>query len=280
MLSVLLAILKIIGMILLWIFLLLLLILAIALFVSFRYNVKVDKDSELLVDVKVSWLFKIIRAHITIIDGEQKISLKALWFDLPGKNKRRERRPRRSAKIVSEHKTTEEEEKKPEPGVFEEEKAHKKIKEPKTKEKKPSLWERIHSIKDKINYVLNYPDRKKIQEYTLKLLGDELKALRPKYFELSGTIGFDDPSVTGKVIGLVSIGQGLCTCRPKWARIIIRGNFEKSILEARMRMKGKISLWIIIFPLIKYIFKKPIWKIVKKIIWKGEKNGNSVKQQS
>lgn len=285
MLSIILVILKIVGIILLSVFLLLLLLLAVVLFVGFRYNVEADKGDALSADVRISWLFRIFRARIIIEDGEQKISFKALWFDLLGKNKRKERRSHHSAVSLEKEVMLDEYGK----DDFMEEEVNRKAKTGKGRPPKPkkvkkereSFFEKIGGIKDKINYVLKHPDRKKIQAYTIELLKDEAKAIKPKRFALSGTIGFDDPSVTGKVIGLVCAGQGLCPYHPDWARVTIRGNFERAMLDASLRIKGTLSIWAVLFPFIKYVFKKPIWAIVKpKLFGKGERNGSSVKQQS
>ncbi len=80
MLSVILTILKIIGIIILVLLGLVLSILLLVLFVPIRYRVKAEHGDALMINGRVSWLMHIIRARIHKTDNDSRIWIRIFGF--------------------------------------------------------------------------------------------------------------------------------------------------------------------------------------------------------
>jgi hypothetical protein len=106
MLGVILLILKIIGILLLAVLGLLLFVILIVLFTPIRYRVKLEHGEELLIlEGKLSWLFHVVRARVSHMNGVFHILVKVLWFTIydnlqPRKSKPEKRRKKTKQKKV------------------------------------------------------------------------------------------------------------------------------------------------------------------------------------
>lgn len=125
-------------------------------------------------------------------------------------------------------------------------------------------------IIDKIKYIQDFNDKysiKALVSTSWKLLLKLIKNLGFKIFEINGVIGFDDPSTTGQVIGLIAVVREFLPFS-----VNISGNFDNSQLTGNFNIKGRTSIWQILFPILIYVLTKPVWPLVKDY-WKGELDG-------
>ena len=75
--------------------------------------------------------------------------------------------------------------------------------------------------------------------------------------KLRFVFGFEDPSLTGKVLGvLYSLGI------PFLKGVNINADFEKAILETDVNIKGKTNLFFVLLPILKFILNKNVRNII------------------
>lgn len=97
MLSILLAVLKFIGILLLSILVLLIFIITVVLISPLKYRLAGEKKEALQGDFSLHWLFGTIRIHGKYIHGiEPEITVKILWFTLLGNKKKKRRKKKKS----------------------------------------------------------------------------------------------------------------------------------------------------------------------------------------
>lgn len=128
----------------------------------------------------------------------------------------------------------------------------------------------ITGIADKISFVRSFDDKysiKNILNATIKLIAKLFKNIKFKKCEINGIVGLSDPSDTGMAVGAAAVVKAFVPFD-----INIEGNFEEKELTGNFNVMGKTNLWLILFPIAKYIFTKPIWPLVKDY-WKGEFDG-------
>lgn len=128
----------------------------------------------------------------------------------------------------------------------------------------------ITYIMEKIKFLQKFNDRYCINSLissTWRLLIRLFKNLGFKSFELNGVIGFDDPADTGKTLGAIAVFKAFLPLS-----VNVDGNFENKELIGDFNIKGRTNLWLILFPILKYVLTKPVWQVVKDY-WKGELNG-------
>lgn len=280
-LAFLLILLKIIGIALLCILLVFIFILVLALLIRVKYNIIAEKSDKLYADIEVTWFIKFVYFRFKISDKEKRIIFKVLWkylykdketFKTTTKkdSEKSEEHPKveRSVSKTRDNNITELEVKTPNEKteivnkktkiVDQEIKKLAKDEEKKIEEELKKDVEE-YSIIDKIKQVWNYPNRKEIQDLTIKLIKKLCKALMPKELNLDIEIGSSDPSITGYVLAVSSIlvlyfGND----------INVRGNFHKRVLNGKIKTKGYFTLGQIVLALLIFAFAKPI----RKIIWK------------
>lgn len=128
----------------------------------------------------------------------------------------------------------------------------------------------IKGISDKINFVESFNDKYgigNILNATINLIVKLFKNIGFKKCKINGIIGLGDPSDTGKAIGAVAVVKAFVPLD-----INIEGNFEEKEFTGDFNIRGRTNLWLILFPIAKYIFTKPVWPLVKDY-WKGEFDG-------
>jgi hypothetical protein len=86
------------------------------------------------------------------------------------------------------------------------------------------------------------------------------KAMGVKTAVVDATFGFDDPSLTGVVLGGCS---ALSVFLP--IKLRLSGYFEGSFLEGNAKLKGKTCLLALVVPIIRLVFEKPVWNILTKL---------------
>lgn len=274
MLHILLMILKIIGIILAIILAMVLLVVAILMFSPFRYRIDAKCDGSLdslNVAIKFSWLYRLIAGYVTYQEQKTDWQLRIFWKQQNVEDKKEE-----TAAASDEEESYQEEEKSYEAEKIEEPKkleqpeeteglkveersedvrssVSMKSKEPKKAEKraKKNIFEKIkytfRKICDKIKligekaekvqeFIENEIHRKaflKIKEELFRLL----RFLKPK--KLIGRVhfGFEEPDLTGKALGWLSIFY------PFYAdHLILEPDFQKEVLEGELHVEGKVRM--------------------------------------
>lgn len=126
---------------------------------------------------------------------------------------------------------------------------------------------RLKELWGKLKALLDYPDKKLIIGATVKLIKRLTTALKPSKVKLKAVIGFDDPGITGRAVGALAFFSGM-----NGIDLSLQGNFNEQELNFAADIKGKIVLFRFIWPLIVYVLKRPIWKIVKQIIFRKDES--------
>jgi hypothetical protein len=93
-----------------------------------------------------------------------------------------------------------------------------------------------------------------------KYFKDIINIVKPKYFRISGQYGFEDPSLTGMLLGLISIIKGVV---PK-AKIDVNPDFEEETINLEIEIYGDIKVFEICYRSIKLIIKKEVRKFLFK----------------
>lgn len=199
-LAILLGILKVIGWVLLGILLIILAILLIVLLVPVRYRAHVVKKEELSAEASVTWLLKLLQVKVLY---EKKLSLKILLFGIPLPEKKKEEE--------TEEETTEE----------------KKEEKP----KKPGKKKKIDPQKA-LKFAASKEMNRAIRQ-VFSQVGWALKTILPKRPTGEILFGMESPADTGIIYG------ALCALYPD-PKLVIETDFNRSVLECDVQMKGKI----------------------------------------
>lgn len=73
--------------------------------------------------------------------------------------------------------------------------------------------------------------------------------IKPKLLRIDMTIGFDDPAVTGQVLGVIAAFCGAAGIMP-----CVTPEFEKQIFESDIEIKGRVTVFVLLKILIKVYF--------------------------
>ena len=73
--------------------------------------------------------------------------------------------------------------------------------------------------------------------------------IKPKLLRINMTIGFDDPAVTGQVLGVIAAFCGAAGIMP-----CVTPEFEKQIFESEIEIKGRVTVFVLLKILIKVYF--------------------------
>jgi len=117
----------------------------------------------------------------------------------------------------------------------------------KGKEKKGGKGFSIKDITDRA--VLN-----EFMEYLIKVLN----IAKPKYFYLNGTYGFDDPSLTGIVYGVLETINSIIP----GARLSLAPDFTREEIDIDLRAGGSVIMGSLIYQTVRTVLKKPVRKIL------------------
>ncbi len=268
-------IIKILGLVLLALLAFTLITLVIALFAPLKLELTADKNGELRAKGSLKWLFSLVGFNIAYlgdnIDYSFYYPLKSL---LTGERKQKPKKPKRkkqappppkaspSQNEVSKPKSvdqspqseaskshTAEPLKKPE-----EKTSHKGKPRKKKKKTGPSF---IGSLKDIVEQFKAIENKKEILDCFIKNAKFFLSHIKFDIIKLRLVFGFEDPSLTGKVLGILySLGI------PFLKGVHINADFEKAIFETDVNIKGKTNLFFVLLPILKFILNKNIRKII------------------
>lgn len=93
-----------------------------------------------------------------------------------------------------------------------------------------------------------------------KYFKDIINIVKPKHFKISGVYGFEDPSLTGMLLGIISIIKGAV---PK-AQIYVDPDFEEELMNIDAEIYGDIKVFVICYRTLKLILKKEVRKFLFK----------------
>ena len=105
---------------------------------------------------------------------------------------------------------------------------------------------------------------KKLIIELFKYFKDVINIVKPKYFRISGVYGFEDPSLTGMLLGLISIIKGAVSNAQINAQIYVEPVFEEETIKVEAEIYGNIKVWVICYRTLKLIIKKEVRQILLK----------------
>lgn len=229
--------------------LVLLAILFIAIPVCYKIDANTGRGDQNTVHVRATYLFGLVRITYEYLNGEG--ATKVRIFGIPLRKKKQ-----KQANLKTPNKRK----------LAKESKKAKKAVKPKMPNKpKRSIIERLKGIKDNISMVLTYPNRKIIIDLVKKMLKKQWKVLKPKRFNISGEVGFADPSQTGFLFAAYGVVLEFLDIRK---HIQLSGNFDtpNTVLILDIYVKGSVSAIQVVLPILNLVRKKPMRKLIKDII--------------
>jgi hypothetical protein len=266
-------ILKIIGIALLCILGLILLTILIILFVPFRYSAEGSFDEELRIRVKFSWLLHLINGSATQHNKESDVRVRIALFQIIPK-----RKSKAKAKPVSKSKKEPSIEPSIEPSAKpsidskdETPKKQKQEKKPvkkannkpqKKPQKKPAKKsENKSSAIEQFKAIWNFlqeDENEGLLRHVLKYIGRLIKWIFPRRAYANIEFGLDDPATTGYITGLTSI-----------VYVKTRGNFQvipnfhEEVIKGSLKIRGRLYLYQPVYYIIRIIIDKRVRRMLK-----------------
>ncbi|MBU3176604.1 DUF2953 domain-containing protein [Clostridium estertheticum] len=128
----------------------------------------------------------------------------------------------------------------------------KEIKSPGIKIEKEEMEKNKKNSKKKSNFnIKDYIEREFINDL-INYFKDIINIVKPKTVKINGFYGFDDPSLTGMLCGIIPLISNLI---PK-SDINLQPVFDDEIIEIECDVHGKISLLSAIIKTLRFVFKK------------------------
>ncbi|MBU3154868.1 DUF2953 domain-containing protein [Clostridium estertheticum] len=128
----------------------------------------------------------------------------------------------------------------------------KEIKSPDIKIEKEEIEKNNKKSKKKSNFnIKDYIEREFINDL-INYFKDIIRIIKPKTVKVNGFYGFEDPSLTGMLCGIIPLISNLI---PK-SDINLQPVFDDEIIEIECDIHGKISLLSAIIKTLKFVFKK------------------------
>ncbi len=271
-------ILKILGFILLSVAALVLMLLLLVLFVPVRYSGEIKKsDKEVLGSGKITWLLGLVCVKIKYADKsiikEGRIAFYKLWKPKPAAKKAEEKpdtaenkpdtadnKTESSSLSINKKEITAVDNRDGTKDKKTDKRRNKKTvktrrkKSKKNKTSAPGIIDRLKNIwlnRDKIEMILdeNHDEIVKALRRIKKLLIHIL----PQKIVGEAEFGFDDPSVTGKVLGVVS---ALYACMGPL--LVLKPDFENKIFDIDVRFKGRIRIFTVALIAVLLYFNKEL----------------------
>ncbi|MCL2286618.1 MAG: hypothetical protein FWC32_09700 [Firmicutes bacterium] len=242
-------------------------LLVILLAIPMRYNVRASTVSggEKTALAKMNYFFWLVRAVYVYEEGDSQFKAYIGWYQLGSRKKKVKKAENAVLESVAPS-AEQSDEKEPESKA-------EKMPEP---DRKPagrfkSIKDTYAKIKANINVVLTYPNRKIITELIFGTTKKLFKIVKPKHFDIYGTVGFADPAKTGMFIGLYEAITELFGIRQN---VRLHGNFDTPSMAADLQVtaKGSISIARMAFPIIMLIIKKPIRTLIKDLLREEDSN--------
>ena len=259
--SVLIMILKYLGIAVLLLLVLLLVLLLLILLCSVKYEAEgVYSDKENRGRAFVKWLFGLAYLEVSYNGGDASVRygfpMKKIFSRLIfGEEKKKTHKPDET-EDKSVVKIASVEEKKEQPKI-----THKKQHKLKKKDKNISVTDRIKELFHRIIYYYDEYEVKKLFDPVNRFLRRFLKALGLSKMKADITFGFDDPALTGMVLG-----GGVAAAAFMPFDIDLDGYFDGQYLDGKAYLKGKTCALRLIIPFVRAIVEKPVWNVIMKIL--------------
>ncbi len=307
--TVLLTILKILGIVLLAVLGLVLLIVVLVLCVPIRYNVKARYQDAFKAKAGVHWLLRFIHVKLEAINAQIRVRIcafghcfKKLYIGSWGEESAEEsaaETPEAKKPGAKESAAAEESRKKAD------EKKKKKAEEPEKKkaelseekkdpfdavfesmeeeeevpEEKGGGAEKIQALIEKVSDFWDDDKNRFTVELILKQLKKLGKHLLPTYFQLEGRLGLGDPAKTGRIVGQVYRFYPLYG-----EHIRLDGVYDEKVTEGTVEIRGRIRLGILVEIAVRLLLNKNFRKWLRQLSSKDgdetEKNGKEPEEEA
>ena len=262
-----LAILSFIGIFFAVLFFVIVLFLALVVLVPFSYKFTGGYASSLFFYRGVfSWLFGAIAV---VMEGNSNMYLRVFWVKVKGLNSGHEEKKENVVQNAKQNEAVNKEQRKQiaptEKRVQDDDKLHKKDKKKPTRSRKVKKKGLIGNIKEVIADYKEYKEMlKPLIKPILNYCKTMVKTVSPKYLDVSGKIGFEDPSTTGIFAG------GVAMVRPffKWLRLEVVPDFQNEEVDIKFRTAGRITILFVMIPTVRLIFEKQVFDFIMKMLRK------------
>jgi len=96
-----------------------------------------------------------------------------------------------------------------------------------------------------------------------------LRTLLPKRLDISGTVGFEDPAVTGLFIGFYESIAAMCNLRD---RVRLAADFTGPGAKLRIALSGSVNIAQLVRPFAVLYMKKPVRQFLQ-FVMDGQTRG-------
>ena len=234
-----------------YVFTFVLLIISVVLFAPIRYRLNADYKGKLGLHVKASW---ILRIFTLIYDTDFNPAFKLTIFGRTGRKKK------------DRHKKTHHDSDEDNQDIQKTEQESTETQ----KEDDNAKRSKLGDLKAHWHKVIDYPYKDLLVKKTLLFAKRFIKALLPTQADGECCFGFDDPSATGMLLGAAHAFLGITDL---YNRVSISADFEKKYLYLKCHIAGKVTLWSLCWPFVAYALSKPVWIIIKPMIFKQKTKG-------
>ena len=228
---------------------------ALVMFVPVRYKCEGDIDGKKYSgSARVSWLFGFIAL---VLGRDQEITLRVMgirvWRSVNNieNDGAGNEQPTAQENAGKEHTDDGKTDKKP------------RERQPKPKAERKKFTDSIKDAWHNFESFKNYPDKGEIFSQIVLLTKRVIQATLPERLDLRGSYGFEDPSYTGFATGAISALYPFVSPR---IRLRLTPDFSCKILELKLLVRGKVSTISFVIPLCKFLFSKPVWKLIKSLL--------------
>ncbi len=266
------------------------------LFVPIRYQVNGSYQEKINVKAKISWLLSIVKVSIQY--GEKGISFKIALFGISlGKKKEQKKilvREKENSEIEKVQETKEIKENK---GIQEtkEIKEKKEIQETKEIEEKKEIREKKEESKEKFSFTKKIREIQEKIKYTICTICDKIKTARkkvedikdflqdeknkeafrlikgqllllwkhtkPRKYSVTCHFGFEDPAITGQLLGAASMFMPLYK-----NKVQLYPDFNQKVFLAEGFLKGRVRIFPLFLIILRLWRNKQVRSTVRKFI--------------
>lgn len=293
MLHILLTILKMIGIIILTLIGIIALLILLIIFTPLKYELKGDSEGDLdslKLDARFSFFVHLITVNVQYFEQNLSWQLRIAWKKISSKNDTSgkelethsakhlpssdDKKPTKKQIGDNDKKTTTSIKNLPENNASSDASKILPEKENKTDKDDSSLSDKIdklinkikctfskicdmiYSVKEKKDLVIDFLNEEHHRAAFLKLLTELkklIKKLKPKSIKGTISFGFDDPSITGKVLGGISLIYPYIQ-----KNLTINADFENKTLVGDLYIKGKVRISMFLALLLNLIMNKNV----------------------
>lgn len=128
---------------------------------------------------------------------------------------------------------------------------------------KPKKSKKVDKPKEKSTFekIMDIPDKKEILKAFIKLIKRLFKGVLPKNIFVDMEIGLGDPAMTGYVMGAYGVGKSYYG-----KSVNITPYFEGFKIQGIFKAKGRIIIGKLIFDVLRFVFTKPVFNLIKNIL--------------